>query len=83
MIGGGVANGGILEQVERFWCGISKGERSYREGGLVYVVLGNARIGDVDSEAIFSCLAKSNFIPPSRDWKSGDEGLTGTGQGSM
>ena len=65
------------------WGGIRKGERSHGESGLVQIVLGDVRIGGVDSEAIFSCLAQSNFIPPSQTWKSGDEGLTGTGQGSM
>ena len=69
--------------MEGFWRGVTEGERSHGERGLVHVVLGDMRIGGVDSEGIFSCLAKSNFIPPSRNWKSGDERLTGTGQGSM
>ena len=55
-----------------FWRGIAKGKRSHGESGLVEVVLGNVRIGGVNSRP---CSAVRPRVPASRH--------LGTGYGEM
>ena len=66
MVRCGIADGGVLEQVEGAWSRVGEGECRHGEGGLVEVVLSDAWVCDVNSDATFSSVGTTGLISQTR-----------------